>query len=371
MKPQQMNGNYSDGNILLHTRRKPFMDYRTEKKYVGHRDQLFQVTRMKLTDGKAEGSELLRIQNRSGMHFDVNISRGMDIPYLDFRGQNIGFLSPCGIVSPEYFDDQELGFLKSFTAGFMTTCGLKTIGSPSEFKGKKYGLHGNLSHTPADEVRYFIDETQDIPSVCIQGKLQDSIIFGERLSLSRSIRCSYQECKIELIDKVTNEGFKKARHMLLYHCNIGYPLLSPESELFIPSVEIKARNTYSLDGLSHWNTFQKPDPNYEEMCFYHKLQKDSKNHSAVAVYNPKLDMGLAIEFDANALDYFIQWKMMGAGDYVLGLEPANSTIDGIADAISNGSIKYLEAGESKKYYLLFQILKSKKEFELLKNHFQY
>ncbi len=346
------------------------MNYHMEKSYVGHRDQLFRITRMKLTDGKSDGSELLSIYNRSGMHFDVNISRGMDIPYLDFCGQNIGFLSPCGVVSPEYFDDNGLGFLKSFTAGFMTTCGLKVTGSPCEFEGKNYGLHGNLSHTPAEEVRYYIDESQDIPCVYIQGKMRDSVIFGERLTLDRSIRCNYQERKIELHDTVTNEGFKKARHMLLYHCNIGYPLLTPESEVFIPSIDVKARTRHSLEGLSHWCKLQEPDPNYEEMCFYHKLLKNSRHYSTVAVYNPCLKIGIAIEFDANALDYLIQWKMMGAGDYVLGLEPANSTIDGIEDAINNGSIKYLEAGESKDYHLVFKIISGNEEFEQLKNCFR-
>ncbi|WP_274595949.1 DUF4432 family protein [Robinsoniella peoriensis] len=41
---------------------------------------------------------------------------------------------------------------------------------------------------------------------------------------------------------------------------------------------------------------------------------------------------------SHKLDHFVQWKMMGAGDYVMGLEPANATIDGIADAIENGSV---------------------------------
>ena len=99
------------------------MNYKEEKKYIGHKDQLMKVKKIRMEDGKASGVEMVDVQNRSGMHFDVNISRGMDIPYLDFCGENIGFISPCGVVAPAYFDDKGLGFLKSFTAGFMTTCG--------------------------------------------------------------------------------------------------------------------------------------------------------------------------------------------------------------------------------------------------------
>ena len=51
------------------------MNYQEEKKYVGHRDQLMRIKRFRMQEGKAEGVELLDVQNRSGMHFDVNVSR--------------------------------------------------------------------------------------------------------------------------------------------------------------------------------------------------------------------------------------------------------------------------------------------------------
>ena len=345
------------------------MKYHEEKKYVGHRDQLLRAKRMKLQDGKAGGVEFLDVQNHSGMHFDVNLSRGMDIPYLDFCGENIGFISPCGVVAPQYFDDKELGFLKSFTAGFMTTCGLKMAGAPCTYGGKHYGLHGNISHIPAEAVQYYIDETQEIPCIYIKGEMRDAVLFGEKLKLERTIQCLYKERKIYVHDRVTNEGFKRSRHMMLYHCNVGYPILSPASEIFIPSVEVKARTGHSEEGITDWMQVKKPDIDYEEMCYYHKLKADANNYSVVSIYNPEIEKGVAIEFDISTLDHFIQWKMMGAGDYVMGLEPANSTIDGIENAINNGEMKYLNPGESREYHLIFHILNSEQEFKIIKQRF--
>lgn len=342
------------------------MNYKEEKMYVGHRDQLMRVKRIRMQEGKADGVELLDVQNRSGMHFDVNVSRGMDIPYLDFCGENIGFISPCGVVSPEYFDDKELGFLKSFTAGFLTTCGLKAAGTPCEYEGTFYGLHGNISHTPAEEVSAVIEENGNSPSAVIRGKVRDAVIFGDRICLGREIRCFYKERKFTLKDRVINEGYKKIRQMILYHCNIGYPLLTPDSEIYIPALATKARNAHARDGIDCWMNTQKADPDYQEMCYYHKLKPDERNHSTVAVYNWELELGIAIEIDLSTLDHFIQWKMMGAGDYVMGLEPSNSTIDGIEDAVNNGSMKYLESGETREYNLTFHILKGREEFEELK-----
>lgn len=342
------------------------MNYQEEKKYIGHKDQLIKVKRIKMQDGKADGVELLDVHNRSGMHFDVNVSRGMDIPYLDFCGENIGFVSPCGVVAPEYFDDRGVEFLKSFTAGFLTTCGLKVIGSPCEYEGKAYGLHGNIGHTPAEDVSYTIVDDCEVPYIDIKGTMRDAIIFGDKLKLERNIKCYYKDRKFTISDKVTNEGFKKARQVILYHCNIGYPVLTPDSEVYIPSVEVKPRTEHSIEGLDVWMKTQEADPDYEEMCYYHKLKADENNHATAAIYNPELEMGIALEIDLSTLDHFVQWKMMGAGDYVMGLEPGNATIDGIEDAIENGSMKYLEAGESVTYNLNVHILKGREEFEAIK-----
>lgn len=155
--------------------------------------------------------------------------------------------------------------------------------------------------------------------------------------------------------------------MILYHCNIGYPILTPDSEVYIPALETKARNEHAQEGIADWMHPEAADPDYEEMCYYHKLKPDENNHSKVAIFNPELDLGIAIEIDLSTLDHLVQWKMMGAGDYVMGLEPANSTIDGIEDAVNNGSMKYLEPGEVKEYNLTFHILKGRDEFEAVKN----
>jgi len=341
------------------------MTYKEEKKLTGNRDQLFRINRIERIDGKAAGVELVDVSNSSGMHFEVNISRGLDIPYLDFNGENIGFIAPCGVVHPSYFDDKGLGFLKSFAPGFLTTCGLKLAGAPCEYEGQAYGLHGNYSNTPAENFCCKLVEEAE-PYVLIEGDVRDGMIFGDRMTLHRTIKCFYKQRKIHLHDSVTNDGPRKARHMILYHCNIGYPLLSPDSEIFIPSSNAIPRNEHAASGIDRWMKLEKPDSSYEEMCYYHELKRDKDNHARVGVFNPELGFGVSIEFNAGTLDHFVQWKMMGTNDYVLGLEPANATIDGLHDAVSNGSMKYLEPDESVQYDLEFSILDGKKEFESIK-----
>ena len=61
--------------------------------------------------------------------------------------------------------------------------------------------------------------------------------------------------------------------------------------------------------------------------------------------------------------------MMGAGDYVIGLEPANSTIDGIKDAVENKSMKYIEPGEYVEHNLNFYVLRNEEEMKQIKEKF--
>lgn len=49
------------------------------------------------------------------------------------------------------------GFLKSFTAGFLTTCGLGNVGTPCTDQGKSFGLHGTIGNTPADRASWDMD----------------------------------------------------------------------------------------------------------------------------------------------------------------------------------------------------------------------
>lgn len=62
--------------------------------------------------------------------------------------------------------------------------------------------------------------------------------------------------------------------------------------------------------------------------YLHELAADENGRSFAAVVNRKLGLGVVIDFDASLLPYFMEWKSTGAGDYVVGLEPSNSSVHG-------------------------------------------
>ncbi|MDF2921277.1 MAG: hypothetical protein K0R57_191 [Paenibacillaceae bacterium] len=308
-------------------------------KYIGHPSQVSGVEEHRLAGGKGDGMRLLEVRNGRGLHFTVSADRGADISRLYFKGDNLAYFSPCGYVAPAYYDSKGTGFLKSFTAGFLTTCGLTAVGSPCEDNGEMLPMHGTVSHTPAEQISY----AEDADKIEIHAAVNQMGIFADKLMLHRKITCSKHNNTIEIEDRIENKGDRVTPLMLLYHINIGYPLLSEQAELVIPSSSVTARNEHAERDIGIWSRILEPQANFEEQCYYHRFDRET---GAAAIYNPVIDKGLAITYDAAALEYLVQWKMMGETDYVLGLEPGNCLPDGRAAMRRANTLKFIHPGET-------------------------
>lgn len=309
--------------------------------YLGHPSQLCSVEEVRLQGGKGDGMRLLQIRNAAGMELTISADRCADISRLIFKGDNMGYFSPCGYVAPGYYDDRGDGFLKSFTAGFLTTCGLTAVGSPCVDESETLPLHGTIGNTPCDRLWW----TEDENNLYIHAEINDSRIFARKLHLSRVITVSKNESRFTVTDTVENQGDTESPVMLLYHMNMGYPLLSERSVVDISSTEVKPRNEHAAKDLDTWANMLPPTPGFEEQCYFHSFDREGQ----ASIYNPDIRKGLTIKFDTAQLDHFTQWKMMGVHDYVLGLEPGNCTPDGRDVIRRQGKLKYLEPGESKTY----------------------
>ena len=118
--------------------------------YVGHSSQLCGAEELRLVGGKGDGMRLLQLRNGLGLEMTVCADRCADIYRLSFKGINMGFFSPAGYVAPAYYDEER--YFKTFTAGFLTTCGLTNIGIPCEDNGEKLGILKDVIETGANDV---------------------------------------------------------------------------------------------------------------------------------------------------------------------------------------------------------------------------
>ena len=163
---------------------------------------------------------------------------------------------------------------------------------------------------------------------------------------------SLEKNEITMTDVVKNIGFEETPLEILYHCNMGYPLLDEDSIVKVPAAEVVARDDHAANDIENWMNMQKPTAGYQERCYYHKFADENGKAS---IYQPKLNVGLEISFNATELDGFVEWKMMGVRDYVLGLECGNCYPDGRKVMRESGMLKLLEPGEKKEYRVKVRI----------------
>ena len=330
-----------------------------ERAYYGHESQLFGVEEYRLTGGKGDGMRLLQVRNGKGLDFTVSADRCADISRLHFRGENCGFFSANGYVAPAYYDDKEAGWLKNFTAGFLTTCGLLAVGSPCTDEGVRLPLHGAVDNIPAERLLWDMDDER----IWVKAVMRHAQIFAEKLILTRTITCSKKTNEITITDEIENIGGEASPVMILYHMNMGYPMLSEAAELYIPAAGVTPRNAHAAEDLDTWNKVLTPTPGFEEQCYYHAF---NGKPGLAAIFNHERGYGLAISFDSSSLSCFTQWKMMGVKDYVMGLEPGNCYPDGRDVMREKGLLQFLAPGEKKTYGVRLTMLENETQFEALK-----
>ncbi len=324
--------------------------------YVGHPAQIRGVEQMRLQGGRGDGMHLLQVRNGNGLELTLSAHRCADISRVQYKGYNFGFFSPCGYVAPAYYDGQGTGFLKSFTAGFLTTCGLCNTGNPCSDDGEDLPLHGTVANIPAEITRAEDDGEQ----IHIGATVRDAVLFGRKLELKR--RYTVKGDGFVLEDTVTNLGGAAVPIQLLYHCNMGYPLLDQDAVVVVPHTKITPRNDHAAEFIDTALQMQAPTPGYEECCYYYDVcAKDGQ--AKVGIFNPNIGCGLCMTYDKSALPEFVEWKMMGVGDYVLGLEPANCTPDGRDVMRQTGKLKMLEPGAQYQVKIEFTFTDNRAAFD--------
>jgi hypothetical protein len=330
--------------------------------YVGRMDQLAGIRLVEAADGLERGNRILQVWTGSGLSFDVVADRALDIAACRYKGISLAWASSVGGVHPAYYEPEGLRWLRSFAGGLLVTCGLDQFGSPCSDDGEELGLHGRLSNLPAQAVGYHTSWVGDGDSsryeLEITGQVRQTRVFGENLVLRRRILTHLGSNAIRIEDEVTNEGFEAHPHMVLYHINLGFPLVSAESTLRLKTEETIARDADAEPGLSQWSNIQLPTAGYREQVFRHvPVIDDDRGRAQVEVENPTLGVGLRLTYERACLPYLVQWKMMGQGTYVLGIEPANcGVIQGRATARAKGQLPHLAPGESRRYVLDVEVI---------------
>ena len=247
-------------------------------------------------------------------------------------------------------------FNESFNAGFLTTCGFDEVGVPCTDDGEELPLHGTIANTPCENYYY----TENDSEITVTAFVRDASLFGQKYLLERNYIISKEENTFTIKDSIKNIDSKTRPCMILYHMNMGYPLLSENALVVIPNNSVTGRNKHAKVDVENCLKMEKPQAGYEERCYYYDV-KAKDNVAKVGIYNPDIKKGLVIQYTKNTLDFFTEWKMMGTTEYVLGLEPSNCTPDGRDSARKNKILKFLKPDETYDTFVKINFTESEKE----------
>jgi hypothetical protein len=277
----------------------------------------------------------------------------MDVSRAAWRGVNLVYHGPGGEAHPAFYSPQGSEWLRLFFAGLLTTCGLRSFGPPSDDDGENLGLHGRANVTPATGVADLSRWDGDEYVVELRGTIEEAVVLGPRIRLERTIRARLGEPRLAIRDVVRNCGSTATPFLLLYHVNPGFPLLGPKSELLLATRSRTAYEEHARDHEAEALRFAGPTRGWREQNFLHEVEPDPDGKATVCFHNPELPGGTAlwIRYDAAALPFFSEWKMLGEADYVVGLEPCNAPVLSRRELRTRGLLPFLQPDECRTFEL--------------------
>lgn len=337
---------------------------------VGRLDQVAGVRLVTLGDGAERGVRVLEFRTGTGFCFDVLVDRAFDIGRCELRGVPLAWTSPVGFAGPWYYEWEGLGFLRTWGGGLLTTCGIDhtlfmATDTAAQYhyppkQTEDFPLHGRVSNKPARLAGYGERWDGDECVLWAEGETRQASVFGEQLVLRRRIEARAGESRLTVHDEVENAGWDRTPHMLLYHVNVGFPVVDAGSEVLVPARAVTARGDHPVEG---YTTLDPPAPGFVEQVFEHDNAADNEGAVPVGIVNRRLGLGAYELYRREQLPHHFLWRMLGEGTYVVAIEPCTNRTAGRLDARERGELIELGPGERRTYDLELGALDGVAEIE--------
>ncbi|SMP46041.1 protein of unknown function [Neorhodopirellula lusitana] len=303
--------------------------------------------------GVSEGVEIVRLGN-SEMHVDILPTRGMSLWRMQANGVRYQWQSPVvGPVHPNYVDVSEpsgLGWLSGFDE-LVVRCGLESNGAPEHDEHGRliHPLHGHIANTPTDALSVEFDEASG--RVELVGETIESRLFFKRLRLKSRIRIHADRNDVELLDDVTNELSSRTPIQLLYHINVGAPVLSEKAKLTVAIDELAPRDEHAASEINRWDEVDAPTPGYQERVYFARAVADESGMSHALLESGDGKTGLEVRFKASTLPWFVFWKNPGelSDGYVAGMEPATNFPNPYGFEKQHDRVAWLDGGQTESF----------------------
>jgi hypothetical protein len=314
-------------------------------------------------DGRSEGVRIVAVDN-GAMSISVLPTRGMGIwqvlrhhsPSSYQAGERgaarLGWRSPVrGPVHPAFvpvFDPSGLGWLEGFDE-LMCRCGLESNGAPDfEANGKLlYPLHGRIANLPAHRVELDVDENAG--RISLRGVVEETRFHFQSLRLTTMLTTTIGSNEFTWSDEVENIGGRDATMQMLYHFNIGQPLLQPGARITAPLARVAPwTQVAAREGIENWNTMPPPRPGSAEQGYLLDLIADEAGETRVLVSGLTDGEAISLRYSKRSLPCFTVWRNTPAeaDGYVLGIEPGTNYPNPRTFEQQHGRVVKLKPGQT-------------------------
>ena len=192
--------------------------------------------------------------------------------------------------------------------------------------------------------------------------IKESRVFGPHLELRRTISSTLGKSTLTISDEVTNRGNTSCPHMILYHCNFGWPLVNEGTDIVYKGTCQSRGMDFDNELFNEKHDYkkcQKPLQSHQgagESCGFIDVQPDSEGLCHVGLVNNKLDLALTMTYPKQQLSALTNWQHWGPGEYVCALEPGTNPPIGQNKAKEQNTLIMLEPGQTRTYQLNMQVL---------------
>lgn len=344
---------------------------------VGSLAQVGGVQLLSHEEGHARGTRAIEFRTGTGFRFNVLPDRGFDVGFAEYQGVGLCWMPAKGLAAPSYYegDLDDYAWLRVGLGGLFNTAGLVSMGTPqtiateqfgfTQRMSARYGTHDRIALTPASTFSHGSRWDGDRCLLWAEGVVRQEVAYGENLSLARRYETELGSSAFRITDVVANDGWFETPHQLLYHFNIGFPMVDDGAEVLASVTEAPQDLSFSTGGApgptNRWRTVTEPVAGFTHEGYIVPMRADSDGKVAVAVVNRRLrpelgGLGAYLRYDQRQLPVYVAWRMMREGLFAIGLEPATTPFGTTQELIEQSYPVMMSPGERRTYELEFGIL---------------
>jgi hypothetical protein len=276
--------------------------------------------------GTGDHARVLEISLYGGLSLEILPARGLDIGTVRFRGEPLAWISPVRDARP-VTGPHGTDFVTHFNGGLLATCGLRNIGPATDTEP----MHGDYTFLPADNVRSHAEISAETVAAVVTGEVRSIALFGASFLVRRRITAAVHagaragiRAEITVSDEVENLGAEPAALHMLYHVNLGAPLVRPGTRVHVDAARTTARDAGPTPG---WETLPPPADELGEAVYEH-VQPVADNEGRARARVTSGRRSVEVAWSAATLPRLYQWVFPARGRWALGIEPATAPLFG-------------------------------------------